>query len=280
MRYQAAKRAPVLLAIALYFTCATQSGCSQVSPAQHASTLAFDGGATQTQVDGVNFEHVVFTRGVDSRSTHIHIYFGSDGSPFERSRRISPDPTAREPLALQLMLVDPEPSIYVGRPCYEGLATAPNCDPILWTLQRYSDAIVTSMAAAVERLLAQSPNAAATLIGYSGGGVLAVLVANRVPQIDTVVTIAADLDIDAWTSLHGYSQLVGSINPATQTQWRTTLRQIHFAGALDDNVPPALVQQFAATVPTAQVHVIERFDHRCCWLAQWPALLSSLPDQR
>jgi pimeloyl-ACP methyl ester carboxylesterase len=247
-----------------------------VSPAEHGSDLAIRAGATQTRVDGAGFEHVVFLHGVDPASAKIHIYFGSDGSPFQRGDRINADPTARDPLALQLMLADPQPSIYVGRPCYEGLAAAPDCDPIFWTLQRYSEAIVASMTAAVTQLLAAAPNARVTLIGYSGGGVLAVLVANRVSQIDTVVTIAANLDIDAWTNLHGYSPLVGSINPATQTEWRAALRQVHFAGAKDDNVPPALIKKFAATLPTAQVEVIDRFDHRCCWLAQWPALLNSL----
>jgi hypothetical protein len=244
-----------------------------------AANLASNARATETRVDGIGFEHVVFTRGVDRNSTHVHIYFGSDGSPFARGGRISVDPTAREPLGLQLMLADREPSIYVGRPCYEGLANAPNCEPILWTLQRYSEAVVASMAAAVDRLIAQSPNAEVTLIGYSGGGVLAVLVAERVPRIDTVVTIAANLDIDAWTNLHGYSRLAGSINPATQTHWRDGLKQIHFAGANDANVPASIVQQFAGPFPTAHVVVIDRFDHRCCWLDRWPTLLNSLPDR-
>lgn len=178
------------------------------------------------------------------------------------------------------MLADPSPSVYVGRPCYDGLAAAPPCDPAMWTLQRYSEPVVASMTAAVNRILAQSPTADVTLIGYSGGGVLAVLVADRIARVNTVVTVAANLNIDAWTQLHGYSPLIGSINPAARTQWRATLRQIHFAGADDRNVPAALIQSFAASVPTAEAHVIERFDHRCCWLEQWPALLSSLPDQR
>jgi len=277
---QNAKRAPLLLTIALCFTCATQIGCSATGPAKYTSDLAAASGSTRTQVEGSGFEHVVFMHGVAPHSTRVHVYFGSDGSPFIHGHRISRDPTARDPLALRLMLADPDPSVYIGRPCYEGLATAPNCEPILWTLQRYSERIVASMTAAVEQILAQAPDANVTLIGYSGGGVLAVLVANRVVRIDTVVTIAANLDIDEWTDLHGYSPLVGSINPAAQTDWRAALRQVHFAGALDDNVPPAIVQRFSARVSTAQVRVIDRFDHRCCWLAQWPALLSSLPDLR
>jgi hypothetical protein len=39
-----------------------------------------------------------------------------------------------------------------------------------------------------------------------------------------------------------------------------------------------MIRRFADAVPTAQVRVVDRFDHSCCWLAEWPALLSSLPD--
>jgi hypothetical protein len=274
---QQAKRAAVLLATALCFTAGAISGCSS-HPSERTTQLASTAGAIREIVPGAGFEHVVFSRYVDARSSALHIYFDSDGTPLIHARQVSRDPTPREPLALQLMLVDPLPSAYIGRPCYEGLAAAPGCTPLLWTLQRYSETVVASMTAAVEALLARSPAAEVTMIGYSGGGVLALLVAQRLTRVVTVVTIAANLDIDAWTTLHGYSALAGSINPAAQTQWRVALRQIHFAGGRDQNVPAAMTRGFAGGVPNAQVRIIETYDHRCCWLEQWPTLLDTLAE--
>ena len=40
------------------------------------------------------------------------------------------------------------------------------------------------------------------------------LLAERLEMTQAVVTIAANLDTDAWTELHGFSALEGSLNPA------------------------------------------------------------------
>jgi pimeloyl-ACP methyl ester carboxylesterase len=222
------------------------------------------------------FEHVVIRHGLQASPEELHIYFSGDGTPWLHRTQISRDPTPREPLEVRLMFEDPTPSIYIGRPCYVGLAQAPGCSASLWTDARYSDAVVTSMTAAVNAILATYPAVRhVVLIGYSGGGVLAMLVADRVARVDLVVTIAANLDIDAWTALHGYSPLSASINPAEIPSWRVGLRQIHLVGEKDRNVPPQLVHEFAANVPDAQVREFAGFDHRCCWTDVWPQLATT-----
>lgn len=206
----------------------------------------------------------------------LHVYFSGDGSPWLHRTQISRDPTPRDPLELRLMLEDPNPSIYIGRPCYVGLALAPGCSASLWTDARYSEAVVSSMTAAVDAELAEHLAAHhVVLIGYSGGGVLAMLVADRIARVDAVVTIASNLDIDAWTTLHDYSPLSASINPAKMPNWRVGLRQIHLVGENDENVPPQLVRRFAANLPNAIVQEFPGFDHRCCWTDVWPTLVTT-----
>ncbi len=63
------------------------------------------------------------------------------------------------------------------------------------------------------------------------------LVAARMEQVRQVVTIAANLDIDAWAEHSGYSRLRGSLNPATQPPLPTHIQQIHLAGGRDLRVP-------------------------------------------
>ncbi len=248
------------------------AGCAG-SPAQKTETLARNGGASVARVDGDGFEHVVFEHNLGADDSTLHIYFSGDGTPFIRPTQIAADPTPRDPLEVRLMLEDPAPSVFIGRPCYQGLATAPGCNATLWSVARYSEPVVASMTAAVNGVLDASRATRITLIGYSGGGVLAVLVAQRVARIDTVVTIAANLDVDAWAQLHGYSALSQSLNPATTTQWRDSLRQIHLVGAADRNVPPSIVETFARTQAGVEVRVFPDFDHRCCWVDVWPDLL-------
>jgi pimeloyl-ACP methyl ester carboxylesterase len=130
------------------------------------------------------------------------------------------------------------------------------------------------MQRAVAQLIARVPDADVTLVGYSGGGVLAMFVAEREPRVSTVVTIAANLDVAAWATQHGYSALDGSLDPADVPEWRATLRQIHYTGDADENVPARIAKSFVARVPGAELREIPRFDHRCCWVEKWPALLN------
>jgi len=269
-RVRCRKRALVLSVVA---TCII-IGCAQ-TPIEHTEALAREAGASIGVVAGAEFDHVVFSHNLNGQAQTLHIYFSGDGTPWIHRTEIARDPTPRNPMYLQLMLSDPSPSIYLGRPCYLGLATASGCTPALWTVARYSSAIVDSMVAAVQRVIDESQATEIVLFGYSGGGVLALLVANRVPRINTVVTVGANLDVDAWTTLHGYSPLSQSLSPIDVTSWRDSLRQIHLVGADDRNVTPMIVWRFARSRPEVEVRVIPGFDHRCCWVDAWPTILRS-----
>lgn len=225
---------------------------------------------------GDEFRHVVFTRHLAPSIDTLHVYIGGDGRAFLSRDRVAADPTPRDPLTLELMLADQAPSAYVGRPCYHG-APAQHCQPLLWTLQRYSEPVVSSLTAVIRDLTQRYPQARTMLIGYSGGGVLALLVAARIARVDTVVTLAAPLDTDAWTRAHGYTPLAGSINPATVQHWPPRLRQVHVHGSADRNVPPELVSglgpRFVAGGARVEFRVVDGFDHVCCWRRDWPGLL-------
>jgi len=233
-------------------------------------------------VAGDGFEHLIFRRGDWKRPGPIHVYLEGDGLPWVTRTAIARDPTPRNPLALRLMASDPAPSIYLGRPCYHGLADAPGCSPWLWTHGRYSEEVARSMTAALRRALGRDTDREITLIGYSGGGVLAMLIAARVEQVTRVVTVAANLDINAWARHHGYSRLRGSINPATQPPLPSRVRQIHLAGGRDVRVPPDLSQPVANRQPDADFFVFPEYDHLCCWERDWPSILARLdtPETR
>ena len=250
------------------------------TPAARLDALAAAHGATREVLRGVGFDEVVYTRGMSGTELQLTVYFEGDGLPFVRTDLVSTDPTTHRPLALELMLAGPGAAAYVARPCYQAAGPHERCVPQLWTSARYSEVVVAAMHDVVAQLVARAPYARVTLVGYSGGGVLAMFVAEREPRVSTVVTVAANLDVAAWVGRHGYSALEGSLDPATVPQWRATLRQIHYAGGADTNVPPAIARAFAARVPGAVVAEIAAFDHRCCWVERWPALLSAAVSER
>ena len=163
------------------------------------------------------FSHTVFDNGAPVVDDGVlHVYLEGDGTPWRHRTVIMPDPTPRRPLMLGLMALDPDASVYVGRPCYNGTYAEPGCDNRLWTSDRYSERgrVEHDERGAPPRRAGRGA-ARVRLFGHSGGAALALLIAERLPTaVDAVLTLAGNLDTDAWTTHHGYSPLYGSINPA------------------------------------------------------------------
>lgn len=224
---------------------------------------------------GGAFQHVVFLQAAAPART-LHVYLDGDGVPWLHGRPAA-DPTPRNPLVLDLMALDVGPSAYVGRPCYHGLAETPPCTPALWTAQRYSEAVVSSIAAAVRHIMREGGFERVVWLGYSGGGTLAVLLAPDFPETVAVVTVAANLDIDAWADLHGYTRLAGSLNPATRAPLGPAIRQRHYVGGRDRQVPRRMTAR--GPIPADSIVEIADYDHVCCWKEIWRRILDGLGDR-
>jgi pimeloyl-ACP methyl ester carboxylesterase len=252
------------------------SGCA-ISPEARFKRMAENLGIDARTIQGGPFRLRYLVRQGEASSKMLTIYLEGDGSPWATATRVSPEPTAREPVAFELMSRDTGNVIYLARPCYHGLRDYP-CRPWYWTHGRYSAAVVDSMVTAVESLTASFPRVKAVrLVGHSGGGTLAMLMAEDLPQVNELITIAANLDTEAWTTRHGYDRLAGSLNPATRPLLPERIRQTHLFGDNDDNVPVELNMPFLLRQPHSLVASIAGQGHQCCWSDLWPAVLASLP---
>ncbi len=203
----------------------------------------------------------------------IHVYLEGDASPRQAGRTGRADPTPTDAVAFRLLAQDGADRVLVGRPCTHG---APPCSPRLWTLARYGETVVQSLAAAIDQLARERDAAQVVLIGYSGGGTLAMLLAARLPAVVAVVTVAGNLDPDAWAAHHGYVPLEGSLSPAREDPLPERVFQLHLLGGRDRNVPPALSRAALERQPGARSRVHPGFDHRCCWASVWPEVLGEL----
>lgn len=237
-----------------------------------------DASAVQAQ-----FKHLLISRAQATSASQLHVYIEGDGIPFYRRFQIAKDPSPSYPMMLAMMLQDSNPSLYLGRPCYfvrsyPALAD-PQCNRHYWTDARYSEEVVASMVNALRQQLAKLHPTSIILIGHSGGGTLALLMAARMPEVTQLVTIAANMDTQAWTQYHHYSPMNHSLNPADTIDRAQPLLQLHFAGGRDDNIPPALGQDFLARLGL-RYRIIPDNDHNCCWQRQWPRLLREIELQR
>jgi len=206
----------------------------------------------------------------------LRVYLEGDGSPWQHRTIVMSDPTPRNPLMLRLMSQEQHPAAYIGRPCYNGFENEPGCDNSLWTSARYSQKVIDSMGSAIRAMAKRSKSKQLWLIGHSGGGALAMLLAPQLPQTARIVTLAGNLDTDAWTSHHRYTPLFSSFNPATSEALPSNIWQWHFVGGRDSVVPPQITRPIIMQQLSASGFLMPQFNHGCCWERIWPQVMRSL----
>ncbi len=228
-------------------------------------------------IAGQDYQHAVYRVATPTpTASRLHVYLAGDGRPWRTRYAIADDPSPRGTLILDLMKLDRHANLLLGRPCYHGLKSQGPCTPRDWTSGRYALRIVDSMAAALERIRKDAGAQTVVLIGHSGGGAIAMLLARRAGHIAAVVTIAGNLNTAAWTAYHGYTPLDESLNPYRLPPLDERILQFHLAGESDRNVPPFIIADAASRQPNARFRLLKNHHHGCCWTEIWPEVLSEL----
>ena len=214
-------------------------------------------------------------------SETLTIYIEGDGLAWRTRTRVSSDPTPVKPVALLLALHHPDASVaYIARPCQLGQYR--NCSSTYWTEGRFSPEIIFSFNQAIDILKEQSGSNCLQLVGYSGGGAIAALVAAQRKDVSLLVTVAGNLDHEAWTTYHRISPLSNSLNPVDGWRKLIDIPQVHFIGENDKNIPPFVAQSFRQLFPQGhrpEVISIKNTDHGCCWEKIWPELICEIEER-
>ena len=213
-----------------------------------------------------------------AHSALLTVYIEGDGLAWENRQTLSKDPTPRSTLVLNLATSDPgEMTAYVARPCqYLASVDLTGCPSRFWSLARYSEAVVWSVSQAIDVIKHRMGAVSLRLVGYSGGGQIAAYVTAFRTDVESLITIAGNLDHLNWTTRLGVTPLRHSLNAADIADHISHIPQVHFVGELDDNVTASDAESFLARMTDRrQSHlvVVPRFTHRCCWEEDWPELL-------
>ncbi|WP_341649147.1 alpha/beta hydrolase [Thauera humireducens] len=260
--------------------CLLLAACAAIpSPAarrDHADALAAAKGWVAAVLPAGDFDLVAYLPPLPVAAEEFDGHLEGDGLAWISSSQLSDDPSPRDPLALRLALSQPDgAAAYLARPCQYGAAAIWGCASRYWAEARFAPEVVAATSAAIDALKTRFRARRLILVGYSGGGGLAALVAARRDDVNELVTVAGNLDHAAWAMLHRLEPLAASLNPADGVGRLVDVPQLHLVGEDDRNITPALVNAFADRFPAAvrpRVDVVPGFDHRCCWATHWPAL--------
>ncbi len=233
----------------------------------HAVALTAPAGFTEREISTPPFEIFALVKNKNPTAPW-RVYLEGDGRAYV-NYELSLDPTPSQTTLLDLMLMDPSPNIlYLARPCQFVRTDA--CTPKYWSSARYGEDVLKAMQSAIMQIVGSAPPV--ELIGYSGGGTIAVLLAPRMPNVTGVRTIAANLSVREQTAHFGLTPLDSSLDPIDVVSALRAVPQIHLIASGDDKIIPLeTVQHYADALHSSCAEFIKVDDvtHEGPWQDVW-----------
>ena len=262
----------IILTIALL-----SSGCvSKLSPKvrQHtADTVAQVGNLVQKKIATDDFLLTTYQRfDTTADNKQMVVYIEGDGMAWISRDQLSSNPTPVQPIALKLASIDTNANVlYVARPCqYLWPQKMNRCSSRYWSDKRGSEEVISSINQAISIVKQKQNISSIRLIGYSGGGGIAALIADRRADVNEFVSVSGNLNYKLFTQTHDLSPMNGSIDPITVANQIGSIPQIHYVGADDKIIPKQIALSFSD-----KVKVISDVSHDN-WPDKWAQILRTI----
>lgn len=217
-----------------------------------------------------------FLKNLPNTNNDLVVYIEGDGAALTYAKKVAQDPSPSHAQSYELAMLDPAPKVlYLARiGQFQPSQTGPLYQKY-WAEERFSNDAVEAANEAIDQTKAQTGTSYVHLIGFSGGGAIATLLAERRSDIKTLVTVAGLLDISWWVDTFDYKPLTGSLNPADRAAMISTLPQIHINGKTDNITPPQMAIQFKQKTNFTKFRIITLPNgHYDGWTKAWPKLLN------
>lgn len=178
---------------------------------------------------------------IEKPGAPLTVYIEGDGYAFNSEGRASSNPTPRTTTMREMAFRDKDANVaYLARPCQ--YVTDEKCRKKYWTTGRFAPEVITAEAEAVRSLQKKSGSKEVILIGYSGGAMVAGLIAVQNPDIKVkkLITIAGLLEHHRWAQYHQVPPLKDSLDLRDYRSAFEKIPQVHFAGEKDKIIPAGL----------------------------------------
>jgi hypothetical protein len=211
---------------------------------------------------------------ISDKNGHYVFYVEGDGSITSGNYTIADNPTPSKVMLFNLATLDTRPNVvYIARPCqYTPVTLNPKCISIYWTDKRLAEEVVQSINIVIDTINNGTP---ASLIGFSGGGGIVVLVATRNKNIKDIITIAGNLDIDYFSKYHKVYALKESLNPIDYVAQIRNIPQLHVVGSQDQIVPSTIMNLYVKAIDSncVQQKIFPNVTHTKGWDKVWRDIL-------
>jgi hypothetical protein len=265
-----------ILYIAIISLVATITGCSN----RRIDTITANAKLNKHLIQTETFLLTTYSKIADPNQEYF-VYIEGDGKAWRTKYQLSNNPTPDNPIGLHLATIDPASNVlYIARPCqFTPLHLDQNCQPQYWSTARYHTNVVNAINQAINLVLPK--NIPIHLIGFSGGGSIACLLATKRQNIKSIRTIAGDLDHAFNAKIHQTSHLKDSLNPIDFTSTLKHIPQIHYIAKNDPIVLNDSSKNFITKINNAacvKLNIISNISHNTGWEQIWPIYVGIIPQ--
>lgn len=256
----------------LFFTACSNKELSVENRIQKANSFAKNENLNKRIVGSSFFNHYIIEDKKLSCNI-VNIYIEGDGLAWLSKNRVSDNPTPVNQNFLELLKYDNSCKAYIARPCQ--FINSSSCSFEYWTNRRFSQEIIDSYDEILNIVKSERGVKEFNLIGFSGGGAVAALLASRRDDIKNLVTIAGNLDTEKWVKLHNVSPLDGSLNPIDFTSSLEFTKQYHLIGNIDEVVPKEIFFSYYNRFLNKNniEYKIVNASHNCCFDYEFKTIL-------
>ncbi len=210
-----------------------------------------------------------------NQEENLHVYIEGDGLAWLTRTQPSSNPTPTDEVTRQLAYNDKSnsPILYLARPCqYVVGEDRKFCEQKYWTSHRFAEEVIVSMNEAVEQIKKQTQAKNVSLIGYSGGGAVAALIASRRSDVTFLGSVAGLLDHATWTRVQKITPLRASLNPLDVAHKVSHIPQVHLSGSKDEIIRLYMNEKFCQEINKNQLNPCKEVNgmaHNSAWFREW-----------
>jgi pimeloyl-ACP methyl ester carboxylesterase len=260
------------------FVFAALQGCA-AGPLDDADARAAAAHMQRHDITAGGFRITTYSRIRDTNKP-VTIYIEGDTRGWQPAADPGVSDMPDDTMGLRLAALDPSTNVvFIAHPCQFGIED-PICFDGTWDNAHLADQVYTSINRAVDHIAVVFLHPHLNLVGYSGGGGIAAVLAARRHDVVSLRTIAGNLDPEGNGRAHAADPQDDFVDPMPLAHRLALIPQEHFVGDGDVIVPPFLTENFIKAIGVSycvKVTHVPAATHLTGWEDYWENHAAKIP---